>query len=375
MNKKWKKRLAQSGMFILMMLVGYGIGMMAGYAAATVMPGKPWLTIAVLLVMLLVWEQLHVVVHEAGHLVCGRLTGYDFVSFRVGSHIWQKGADGRLHHGRLTLAGTGGQCLLSPPPMKDGRYPFGLYNAGGAMANFLLSAILGLAAWLLWPQPLARVICLEGAILGVAVGMMNIVPLPLAVVANDGSNLLALMRSPDVRQALWLQTKINALLASGLRLREMPEELFPDIPEEALAQPMVMGSAIMKANRSMDAGEFHAALTAIRRLLEQEQNMLPLYRAMLMCDGATLELLLDEPPTLAQALEAKETVRLLKSMKAMPPILRTKYIIALMRDHDPEAGKKLKAAFDKAAGTWPNPQEMEGERELMRMAEEKAGKA
>lgn len=372
MKKKWKKRLVQAGAFVVMMLVGYGIGMMSGQAAVTVMPGKPWLTIAVMLVMLVVWGQLHVVVHEAGHLVCGLMTGYGFVSFRVGSHIWQKGADGRLHHGRLTLAGTGGQCLLSPPPMKDGRYPFGWYNAGGAMANFLLSAILGLIAWLLWAQPLARVICLEGAILGVAMGLMNIVPLPMAAVANDGSNLLALIRSPEVRQALWLQTKINALLASGLRLREMPEELFPALPEEALDQPMVMGSAIMNANRSMDAGELPAALTAIRRLLTREQSMLPLYRAMLLCDGAALELLLDEPATLAQKLEEKDTARLLKAMKTMPPMIRTKVIIALLRDHDLEGAKKLREAFDKAAATWPNPQEIEGERELLRLAEEKA---
>ncbi len=372
MKKKWKKRLVQAGAFVVMMLVGYGIGMMSGQAAVTVMPGKPWLTIAVMLVMLVVWGQLHVVVHEAGHLVCGLMTGYGFVSFRVGSHIWQKGADGRLHHGRLTLAGTGGQCLLSPPPMKDGRYPFGWYNAGGAMANFLLSAILGLIAWLLWAQPLARVICLEGAILGVAMGLMNIVPLPMAAVANDGSNLLALIRSPEVRQALWLQTKINALLASGLRLREMPEELFPALPEEALDQPMVMGSAIMNANRSMDAGELPAALTAIRRLLTREQSMLPLYRAMLLCDGAALELLLDEPATLAQKLEEKDTARLLKAMQTMPPMIRTKVIIALLRDHDLEGAKKLREAFDKAAATWPNPQEIEGERELLRLAEEKA---
>lgn len=369
MKKSWKKRLIQAGAFGVMLLVGGGIGWMIGSAAASAGPG----TMAAGLIALVLWQQLHVVVHEAGHLACGLMTGYGFVSFRVGSHIWQKGADGRLHHGRLKLAGTGGQCLMSPPPIKDGRYPFGWYNAGGAMANFLLSALLGLAAWPLWHHPLARIICLEGAILGVALGLMNILPLPVAAVTNDGGNLLALLRSAEARQALWLQMKINALLASGLRLRDMPEELFPDFAREALNQPLVLGSAIMKINRKMDAKDNRAALADIRELLTRQPGMMPLYRMMLLCDGATLELLLDEPSTLAQELERKDVARMLKNMKTMPSMLRTRYVIALLRDHAPDAARKLQAAFDRAASLWPNPQEIEGERDMMRMAEEKAG--
>ena len=31
-----------------------------------------------------------IILHEGGHLVCGLLTGYQFVSFRIGSWMWQK---------------------------------------------------------------------------------------------------------------------------------------------------------------------------------------------------------------------------------------------------------------------------------------------
>lgn len=63
----------------------------------------------------------HMIVHEAGHLVFGLMTGYKFCSFRIASFMWLK-ENGKLKMKRLTLAGTGGQCLMTPPDMKDGKY-------------------------------------------------------------------------------------------------------------------------------------------------------------------------------------------------------------------------------------------------------------
>ena len=47
-----------------------------------------------LLVALFLGAYLQIILHEAGHLVCGLLTGYRFVSFRVGSLTLIKDANG-----------------------------------------------------------------------------------------------------------------------------------------------------------------------------------------------------------------------------------------------------------------------------------------
>ena len=83
---------------------------------------------------------LQVLLHEGGHLVCGLATDYRFVSFRIFNLTFIR-KDGKLCIKRFSLAGTGGQCLLTPPerPLED--IPTTLYNLGGVLAN-LLTAIL-----------------------------------------------------------------------------------------------------------------------------------------------------------------------------------------------------------------------------------------
>ena len=91
---------------------------------------------------------LQVIIHEAGHLVFGLISGYEFVSFRIGSFMLAKGNNGKLSLKRYFLAGTAGQCLLAPPDFEeDGYLPVGLYNASaGGRAGLPESARSGLLA-------------------------------------------------------------------------------------------------------------------------------------------------------------------------------------------------------------------------------------
>ena len=59
---------------------------------------------------------LHIILHEGGHLLMGFATGYRFISFRIASVAFIR-KEGRIRIRRFRLAGTGGQCLMSPPDM------------------------------------------------------------------------------------------------------------------------------------------------------------------------------------------------------------------------------------------------------------------
>ena len=85
---------------------------------------------------------LQILLHEGGHLIGGLLSGYHFVSFRILNWTIIK-EEGKVRIKHFSIAGTGGQCLLTPPekPMKE--IPVILYNLGGVIMN-LLTATLSL---------------------------------------------------------------------------------------------------------------------------------------------------------------------------------------------------------------------------------------
>ncbi|MGX8680825.1 MAG: site-2 protease family protein, partial [bacterium] len=91
------------------------------------------------LAMLFVGIMIHLIVHEAGHMVFGLLTHYRFSSFRIGSWMLQKNASG-FHLKRFSIPGTAGQCLMVPPQDQK-NFPYVLSNLGGGLANLIVSGL------------------------------------------------------------------------------------------------------------------------------------------------------------------------------------------------------------------------------------------
>ena len=54
--------------------------------------------------------------------------------------MWLK-ENGKIKFKKFSLAGTGGQCLMVPPEIVDGKIPVFLYNMGGAFMNIIISLI------------------------------------------------------------------------------------------------------------------------------------------------------------------------------------------------------------------------------------------
>ena len=62
----------------------------------------------------------------------------------------------------------------------------------------------------------------------------------------------------------------------------------------------------------------------------------------------------------------------MKSMKTFPSVLRTEYTYALLKENDNKKASKIKDEFEKMGAYYPYPQEIESERELMELAEQKS---
>ena len=126
------------------------IFLFGGDGSSTSTSSKTYIVLALLmgLASFYVSLLLHIILHEAGHLVCGLVSGYKFVSFSVGSLTLIK-EKGKLRVKRYGIVGVGGQCLMSPPEPAGSFYPYKLYYLGGSLANFLASAVFLLLFMLL----------------------------------------------------------------------------------------------------------------------------------------------------------------------------------------------------------------------------------
>ena len=389
MNDKTKKKpqdkkpgadLLSILMVVLMLAAGAGIGVFSMMALEPMLEEMSVLQMIGAFAYLVIWVYgallLQAVIHEAGHMVGGLLTGYRFVSFNIMGAIWQKGPDGKIRMGRMKMAGMGGQCLMAPPAYDEGRFPCTVYNLGGVAANVIVSGLL-LAAWLAFrPGLLLTVPLVTMALIGFVLAVVNGIPLPGGGVQNDGANQVCISRSVHAKRALWVQISLAEAVSEGKRLRELPEEWFAPFPEEEMDNPIVCAISVFDANRLIDALRFEEAEQAILRLLAREKGVLPLHRMLLTADGAVCELIAGRPGELTESLDSKQNQQLIKAMKQHPSILRTQYALALLRDRDGEKAGKLLEQFERAAQKHPNPQEIIGERELLlaiQNAELKAG--
>lgn len=379
-EKKKKKGQWQQWLFMgFFALIGAVCGvLMVHFAEQNVTEGSSlWeelLPLVVLFVGMFVGMYLQLIIHEAGHLVFGLLSGYRFSSFRIGSFMLLKEND-KFVIKKLTLAGTGGQCLMVPPPMRDGRIPVILFNLGGSLMNLIASAIF-LIVYLLIPSgTIISFICLLMVLIGVAIALMNGIPLRLGTVDNDGYNALSLGKNPDAMRAFWLQLKVNEQIAKGVRLKDMPDEWFTVPTDEAMRNSMVAAQGVFATNRLMDQQRFEEADQLIAHLLEIDSGIIGLHRSLMICDRMYCEMISNNRKELLDEMLTKEQTNFMKAMKKFPSVIRTEYVYSLLAQKDETKAKEARALFQKVAKTYPYPSDIQSERELIEIADNLAGAA
>lgn len=311
---------------------------------------------------------LQLIIHEAGHLVFGLLSGYKFSSFRIFSFMWIKEGE-KIKLRRLSIAGTGGQCLMSPPDMVDGKIPLVLYNLGGSLMN-IIAGVFCLGMRLVFADiPFFATVMLFFTVTGFILAIMNGVPMRMGMVDNDGYNAFSLTRNPEAMRSFWVQMKANEQIAKGVRLKDMPDEWFAVPSDEAMKNSMVAVMGVFASNRLMDAQQFEEADKLMTHILEIESGMVDLHRRLMICDQMYIELITENRKEVLDSMLTKEQTKFMKQMKNFPSVLRTQYAYALLCEKDTAKADKVRLQFEKCARTYPYPNDIQSERELMEIAD------
>lgn len=163
------------------------LGIVFGIAASRLLPVAPrFYDLPLLLAISLLLMYLHILLHEAGHLLFGLATGYRFLSFRIGALVWVK-MDGRIRLKRIPSPLMSGHCLMAPPELKNGRMPTVLYQLGGCILTLIVTALSSVLffAFQAWPL-LLRVVLFVFSFLGVLSFVENALLPEVSAMRTDG---------------------------------------------------------------------------------------------------------------------------------------------------------------------------------------------
>ena len=379
MGHKGKKKKLQWQQYIgiiIFMFVGAACGyLITMYVDLNDVEGqtlsKNLFSMGLLFVFMYVGIFLQIIIHEGGHWFFGKMSGYKFSSFRIGSFMWVKEND-KLRFHRFNIAGTGGQCLMEPPELKDGKIPVILYNLGGSLMNVIASVGFLILHYVFLPAAYVPIILLMFSIIGFGIALMNGIPMRMGMVDNDGYNAWVLSHNKDAMRAFWIQMKANEQISKGIRLKDMPKEWFDLSDDESMKNSMVATIRVFACNRLMDEHRFEEADQQIKHLLQIESGIVGVHQNLLICDQIYCELIGENRPNRIRAKLTKGQKKFMKAMKTFPSVLRTEYAYALLGEKDIDKAQKIKEQFEKCAKTYPYPSDIESEHELMEIAEEKS---
>lgn len=360
---------------VLSLAVGAAIGLAivalgksSGSSSSNVV--NPIVDVIVLFVAVALAAYLQIILHEAGHLVCGLLSGYSFVSFRIGSITLLKDKDGKLRFKRFKLAGTGGQCLMSPPEnVPLDKIPTALYNAGGALVNLLCAIVSLLLLKYCGGMPMAlRYFFAATMAIGFVFALLNGIPMKLGGVANDGYNILYLKRDKQAVKAFGVQLVVNEKLQNGMRLSMMPDELFDLGGDINFSDPLQANVGLVRISRELDKGNIELAHEQFKELLNSHRKeLLPLYRLEAGCELMFTSLVTDDKDV------AQKTINdnlLMKYITKYAPVMSSKQRVlmakALLFDGNRAEAERLYNEVVARRDSYLMQGEVEGDIELMK---------
>ena len=249
-----KKKKDQKIIFLLTaFFIGcFGGGLVAGKIIKHISPSSLALSgadktamVITACVSLFISYLLIIIIHEAGHLVFGLLSGYKYLLFRVGSLTLIK-RNNKFEFKKMSIKGTAGQCVLMPPESKEPeKVPFFLYHAGGGIFNILTALITFPIAFSINGIIIRTFLLVLGA-MSLVIGFTNLIPMIIQV-PNDGYNIMMMQRNPAERVAIYKTLKVNGLLFNGMTLSQISPELL-NLGSEGFykaAEELLKGQALM----------------------------------------------------------------------------------------------------------------------------------
>ena len=235
-NKLWisLKKICFFGFKVLM-------GFLIGYLASTILPKTPILNyldkglssadvpIIISFLFIVIGLFINVNVHEFGHFIFGKLSGYKLMSYRFSIFSWEN-QNAKMNFSIRKDKGYSGLCKMIPSEKELAKYKDLLFYSGGIILNLIVFIIfLFLSFWFFDYAEIFSHFFLIVAILGLFFGVANLIPFFSEGSPSDGKIIWSLILKRPLAEKLIEFNKISAQLSAGIRPRNLDISLSIDL--------------------------------------------------------------------------------------------------------------------------------------------------
>lgn len=346
------KTLRIAALFIGGIAIGFGIGFVIGKIIkpalhADISAADVFLTILLAAIFFILSFIIHIVIHEAGHMLAAMARGWKFLSFMIMGVVLSR-RDGRFRLSRFSMAGAAGQCLMLPPENGDTPFGIALYNAGGVLANILLTVIASVIMFM--PSAhhslVTTVFLLCIIISGLYLIVMNGIPNKLAGLPNDGLNMLNLHKDKFSTMVFLRSMRLIGYLMQNDTSRLEAMTYMCDDRDINFSNPihvMALSSDLSLAMLHMD---FDKAKAIMQRAEPHMSRMVTIYRNELTLERIYLTLIRPHYPEDINRLLDKSISKYLQVQSVFrPSALRVQYALAMIHEADSCKAEKIYKKF------------------------------
>lgn len=372
-NKKTSYKILRTiKLAIIGIIIGFGAGFVIGKIIkpmiyADISSADVALTIFLALVFFVLSFIIHIVVHEVGHMIAAMARGWKFLSFMIMGVVLNR-RNGRLRLSRFSMAGAAGQCLMLPPENGDTPFGIALYNAGGVLANLLLTVIASIILFMpSTHHSLATIVFLLCIIIvGLYLIIMNGIPHKLAGLPNDGLNMLSL-RNDKFATMVFLRSMrlIGYLMQNDTSRLEAMTYMCDnrDINFSNSIHVMALSSDLSLAMLRMDFGKANAIM---QRAEPHISRMITIYRNELTLERIYLTLIRPHYPEDINRLLDKSISKYLQVQSVFrPSALRVQYALAAIHEADSNKAEKIYEKFQRVSRKYYLQGEIKYEQQLV----------
>lgn len=222
---------------------------------------------------------LSIFIHEFGHFIAAKISGYKFLSFSfLGLTVYKYKNQFKFKY--KNIKGIGGQCLMQPPPFND-KWPYKFYNFGGVIANSLTAVISAAVILKSNPSILFHMFLFCLVVYNLLFAFINGIPIQSSGIPTDGMNILYASKDKHSRKSFYHMFQFEKELEMYEGFKNMPYEIVK-VSEDADLSNFING--YMKLNEGsffIENGKSEDGLNIFMKLILYTDNYPGYYKAII----------------------------------------------------------------------------------------------